>query len=176
MDSIFLNGTVGAGKSTLAEAISSAEPLVHAVIDLDGIRRLHPAPKGDRFNHELELRNLRDMAANYRSAGARRFMLAGVIEDPREVPRYVEALGSDGMLVCRLTASPEVLESRLRSRHRDDPAGLEWHLARSGELAGILERVALDDLVLDGSERSTAELAGMVREAAGWESTTDRQR
>src|SRR6059058_1395561 len=120
MDAIFVNGTVGVGKSTLADALSAGEPGSHAVIDLDAIRRLVPAPTSDRFNHELELLNLRSLADNYRAAGAKRFILAGVIEAEAEIPRYVDALGSEGMLVCRLVARSGVLESRLRFRHRDD--------------------------------------------------------
>jgi predicted kinase len=171
MDTIFVNGTVGSGKTTLAGFLSAAEPQPHAVIDLDEIRRLIPSPPDDFFNHELELQNLRDLAANYRAAGARRFVLAGVIQVPAEVPRYVDALRSSGMFICRLVARPDVLQSRLRSRHAPDPdpENLEWHLARAGELAGILERAALDDLVLDSSDASPAELAGTVWRAAGWE-------
>lgn len=174
MDSVFLNGTVGAGKSTLAGAISAAEPIPHAVIDLDEIRRLRPSPRSDPFNHELELRNLRSIAANYRVAGARRFVLAGVIEVPGEVDRYLEALGSDGMLVCRVVAEPAVLEARLRERHRDDPVGLDWHLARVGELSGILDRFDRHDLVLESSHTTATDLGAVVRTAAGWDLTPAR--
>ncbi|MEW1948118.1 hypothetical protein AB0280_02630 [Pseudarthrobacter sp902506025] len=52
---------------------------------------------------------------NYRAAGAKRFILAGVIESEAEIPRYVAALGSARMFVCRLVARPEVLESRCAS-------------------------------------------------------------
>ncbi|MFJ3393318.1 phosphotransferase-like protein [Leifsonia aquatica] len=169
MDCVFLNGTVGVGKSTVADAISALEPGPHAVVDLDQVRRLHAAPTTDAFNHELELRNLRALAANYREAGARRFILAGVIEEPAEVPRYVEALAADGMLVCRLVAESAVVERRLRSRHADDPDGLEWHLHRAGELAGILEAAALDDVVVDTTEATPQQVARRAREAAGWD-------
>jgi chloramphenicol 3-O-phosphotransferase len=169
MDCVFLNGTVGVGKSTVADAISAIEPGPHAVVDLDQLRRLHPAPRADVFNHELELRNLLALAANYREAGARRFILAGVIEEPAEVPRYVEALAAEGMLVCRLVAEPAVVERRLRSRHADDPEGLEWHLHRAGELAGILEAAALDVVVVDTTVAAPQEVARRVREAAGWD-------
>ncbi|MFF2773041.1 hypothetical protein ACFVUP_38680, partial [Streptomyces bacillaris] len=105
----------------------------------DEIRRLSPSQRTDPFNHELELRNLRSVVVNYRAAGARRFILAGVIEETAEVDRYVDALDSSGMLLCRLTAEPDVLAARLESRHREDPAGREWHLARVGELSAILD-------------------------------------
>ena len=168
MDSIFVNGTVGVGKSTLAAALSAIESTKHAVIDLDEINRLSPSPESDRFNHELELQNLRSLAANVRRAGAQRFILAGVIEERAEIGRYIDALGSDGMFVCRLVATPGVLKARLAHRHEGDAEGLQWHLARVGELAKILEGAAMDDLVLDSSETSVAELARTVRRAAGW--------
>ena len=40
-----------------------------------------PAPPDDPFAHEVELANLRDLARNYRAAGAERLILAGVVED-----------------------------------------------------------------------------------------------
>lgn len=169
MDSIFVNGTVGVGKSTVADALSAAERGSHAVIDLDAIRKLKPAPSSDRFNHELELLNLKSLAGNYRAAGARRFIIAGVIEDKAELPRYIDALGSDGLFVCRLVAPCDVLETRLRFRHREDPQGLIWHLDRVGTLTDILEAAGIDDLVLDSSDVPPVELAAAVRRAAGWD-------
>lgn len=169
MNAIFVNGTVGAGKSTLADALSATERGSHAVIDLDAIRRLVPASSSDRFNHELELVNLQSLTNNYRAAGAKRFIIAGVIEAGSEIPRYLDALGSEEMFICRLVARSDVLESRLRLRHRDDPAGLTWHLDRVGKLSNLLEAADLDDLVLDSSDIPAVELALAVRRTAGWD-------
>lgn len=168
---MFLNGSVGVGKSTVAQAVSAIEGItggVHALIDVDGVRGLRPAPEGDRFQHKLELQNLSALAANYRRAGATRFVLAGVIESAAELPRYRAALGVAGLLVCRLTARPEVAAARLAVRHAEDPDGLRWHLARTAELAAVLDRASLDDFVLDASDASPALLAQRVRAAAGW--------
>ncbi len=169
MECVFINGTVGAGKSTLADALSAAEPLPHAVIDLDAIRRLSPSSQADPFNRELELQNLRALAANYRAAGAQRFILAGVIEAPGETARYLDALDANGIVLIRLTARPEVLSDRLRARHRDDPADLRWHLERVGELTAILDRFEGHDLVLDSSDAAPGDLVRAVRLAARWE-------
>lgn len=167
-DAIFVNGTVGVGKSTLADALSATETVAHAVIDLDAIRRFNPAPRADRINHELELQNLRSIAHNYRDAGARRFIVAGVLEDASEIPRYIDALASEGLFICRLVARPEVVESRLRARHAADPGGLAWHLRRVGELAQILDERALDHMVLDSSDTPATDLALAVRRAVNW--------
>ena len=171
IDSVFLNGTVGVGKSTVAEALSTLEMKSghrHAVIDLDHISRAWPAPEGDRFNHELEMANLRDLVANYRRAGVEHFIIAGVVEEASEVPRYEAALQSRGLLICRLEVDAAILARRLTMRHADNGPELEWHLQRAGKLAAILRAASIDQLIVDNSRSSTRETAGLVKEHAGW--------
>ena len=167
-DCVFLNGTVGVGKSTVADAISALDGVSHAVIDLDAIRRLVPAPETDPFNLELERENLRSVVANYRRAGATRFVVAGVIERASDASRYRDALGAERLLVVRLVADPDVINQRLRQRHRDDAAGLQWHLSRAGELSRILDDDDSQDLLLDATSRTPADLACEIRRSAGW--------
>lgn len=171
IDTVFLNGTVGVGKSTVAEALSILETKSghrHAVIDLDHISRAWPPPKGDRFNHELEMVNLRDIVVNYRRAGVEHFILAWVIEDASEVPRYEAALQSSGLLICRLEADLDTLTRRLRLRHADNVSELEWYLGRARELTAILRAASIDHLVVDNSGVSIIATATIVKEQAGW--------
>jgi broad-specificity NMP kinase len=171
IDSVFLNGTVGVGKSTVAEALSTLETKSghhHAVIDLDQIRRAWPAPNGDRFNHELEIANLRDLVVNYRRAGVQHFILAGVVEEASEIPRYEAALQSSGLLICRLEADAATLTRRLRLRHADNASDMEWHLGRAGELAAILRVASIDHFVVDNSGSSITATATILKERAGW--------
>ncbi|MBG6054585.1 chloramphenicol 3-O-phosphotransferase [Salinibacterium sp. CAN_S4] len=168
IDAIFLNGTVGTGKTTVARAIGAMEIGPHAVVDLDAIRAFGPSSPEDPFNHELELTNLKSLSENYRKAGAARFVLAGVIEQASEIPRYVSALGSRGLFVCRLTTNENVLSARLAGRHQAEPDDLAWHLARAPQLARILSEQALDDVVLDSSARTPVDLAIEIRNAVGW--------
>ena len=171
IDSVFLNGTVGVGKSTVAEALSTLEAKSghhHAVIELDHISRAWPPPKDDRFNHELELANLRDLVVNYRRAGVEHFILAGVVEEASEIPRYEAALQSSGLLMFRLEADAATLTRRLRLRHADNASELEWHLGRAGELAAILRAASIDHLVVDNSGSSITRTASIVKDQAGW--------
>ncbi|GAA1562476.1 AAA family ATPase [Brevibacterium picturae] len=167
VESIFLNGTVGAGKSTVATAIGqilSQRALPHAIIDLDYIRNAWPAPLNDRFNHELELSNLTSMVENFVQANIETFILAGVIESSSEIPRYRKALGNRPLTICRITAQEDVLRKRLVTRHRNDPDDLAWHLDRTIELENILAQQALDDFVVDSSDRVAEEVAQEILE------------
>lgn len=169
-DAVLLGGTVGAGKTTTAHALSAlelAQGRRHAVVDLDEIRLLRPPPPDDRFAHEVELANLRDLARNFRAAGAKRFVLAGVVEDAREVTRYTAAVGGR-LLLCRLTVDPGLVRDRLRSRHRDEPDLLAWHLDRTVELTAILDADPFEDVRVDTTGRTPADVALEVARAAGW--------
>lgn len=167
--SIFLNGTVGAGKTTVAGCIGRIlrqRAVAHAIIDLDSIRQSWPAPPNDRFNHELELVNLASLVGNYAEAGVETFVLAGVIEDATEIPRYRKALGGRPLGVCRITADDSVLRSRLNARHQSDSDALLWHLKRAVELENILLTQSLDDFVVDSSDKTAEVVAREVLELA----------
>lgn len=162
---LFLNGTVGVGKSTTADAVSALlieRVIAHAIIDLDALRAGWPAPDGDPFNSALELANLRPVAANHRAAGARILVLPGVIEDAAQVPRYRDALGGLPLTVVRLTVDPAIGEARLRARHRGDEAASAWHLHRFGELDAVLDAARIPGPVVDTSRLTPRETAMRV--------------
>ncbi len=166
---VLINGTVGSGKTTVAGALATSlqqDGITGALVDLDGLREAWPQPPGDPFNLELTLVNLRDVAANFRAAGARVLIMAGVIETAEQRRRHAEAVAGP-LGVVRLKADLELIRRRLHHRHDRDPAGLEWHLHRSGELDAILDRAAVDDLVFDVTEQSPEQTAGRIRAELG---------
>lgn len=137
-------------------------------MDLDQIRLVFPALLDDPFQHEVELANLRDIARNYRSAGAVKMIVAGVLESSGEVGRYVAALGVKSLLICRLLVDPDTARARLNYRHSDDLEGRAWHLRRTGELAAVLDRADVDDVEVDTTQRSPFQVAREVERLAGW--------
>ncbi|MFJ2899043.1 hypothetical protein ACIO87_29675 [Streptomyces sp. NPDC087218] len=167
---LLLNGTVGVGKTTVAEAVGDLladAGIPHAVIDLDWLRKSWPTPPGDRFNFGMLLRNLQAVTGHYLDAGATRLVLAGVIEDQDERKLLADAIGAE-LLVCRLRAELSIIHQRLARRHGNEPEALRWHLNRSGELDGILSRSAVDDFTVDAGTGSVADVAAAVLRAAGW--------
>ena len=168
---VLLSGTVGAGKTTTAHALSdllAAEGVPHAVVDLDEVRLLRPPPPGDPFQHEVELANLRDLARNYRAAGAARLLLAGVVEEAGEVARYRTALAGARLLLVRLVVDLDLAAERLRARHAHEPEALAWHLHRVGELTAVLDAAPFEDARLDTTGRAPEDVAGEVLRLAGW--------
>ncbi|MFB8086141.1 adenylyl-sulfate kinase [Streptomyces sp. NPDC055992] len=168
---LLINGTVGVGKTTVAEAVGDvlAEAgMPHAVLDLDWLRKSWPAPPGDRFNFHMMLRNLRSIASNYLDAGVTRLVLAGVIEQRDERKQLADAVGVD-LTVCSLRAELPVIHQRLAQRHDGEPKALQWRLDRSAELAEILSRVAVEDFTIDTTTGSVLDVAASVIRAADWQ-------
>ena len=166
---LFLNGTVGAGKTTTADAIGDLlqeHQVPYAIIDLDWLRNAWPAPPEDPFNLALELQNLAAVAANFRRAGATALVLAGVIEEPAERASYERALDLP-LTVCRLKVSARRLHSRIIARHRPG-AERDWHLARIDELDAILDRAQVEDVTVHVDDGGPAAVAQEVLRAVGW--------
>jgi adenylylsulfate kinase len=166
---LFLNGAVGVGKSTVADAVGAlleTAGIPHAVIDLDELRRSWPPPEGDRFNSAIELANLRPVAANYVAAGARILVLAGVIEEAQAVDLYTDALGGVRPTVIRLRVDSAEADRRLRSRHDDDEDVLAWHLHRHGELDAVIDAARIPGPTVDTTGRTPQDVAREVLDTA----------
>jgi hypothetical protein len=167
---LLLTGTVGAGKTTTADAVGlqlEAAAVPHAVIDLDEIRRMWPRTDTDPFGSEVELRNLRSLAANYLDVGADRLVLAGVCESWADRRRYQAAVGVP-LVVCRLHAPLDVLVGRLHDRHLDEPAELAWHLNRAPELDAILDTALVADADVATTSGTPMDVAAEVISLIGW--------
>ena len=159
---VWLNGTVGAGKTTvgevLAEHLADAGEAV-AFINTDDLGRSWPRPASDPFNVALVTRNLAALASHYIASGARTIVGAGVIQTKDQLDHYAMALGDTPTLV-RLVVSSEEAERRLSLRHGEfDAAGLRWHLARAPELDEILNNGDLSMTLVEnnGSPLATAQ-------------------
>ncbi|GAA1599797.1 ATP-binding protein [Kribbella karoonensis] len=165
-DTVLINGSVGTGKTTTAEALGAElerRDIPGATIDVDWLRRAWPAPSDDPFQTTLALDNLQTIAANFRRAGAQVLIVAAVIETPDELRRTAIALGSNQLLHVRLTAASDTVLSRLTVRHSDDAAALEWHAQRHPELARILDQAGFtNDLRIDTTHKPANEAAQQI--------------
>ena len=165
---LIISGSMGAGKTiVLSEAsdLLAQAGVPHAAIDLDWLSVMHP--QQNQYGLELALANLRAVWPNYVAAGAARLIVANVVEDERELDLYRTAVPGAQPIVCRLTAPLALMHQRLRVRE----PGMFQHqaLARSTELAGILERAAIEHFTVDnGRGRLVTDVAHEVLTRAGW--------
>lgn len=167
---LLVTGTVGIGKTTVAEHIGNRLTEVgvpHAVIDLDRLHHVWPAPEGDRFNMTLALRNLAAVTANFLEAGARKIVAASIAENDVELALYRDALPIP-LAVGLLRASLPVVHERLHRCHVDNPAGLRWHLARAGKLDRILTSAGIEDFVEESTNRPARDVAASIVTRLGW--------
>lgn len=165
-DTVWINGSVGAGKTTTAVHLGEElrrRGIPGAVIDVDWLRRSWPAPPEDPFRNQVALANVRAVAKNFRGLGAQVIVVAGVVETPEDLAQGTHATWAASTLHVRLTIDREVALSRLRSRHGENDAGLEWHSQRHPELAQVLDRAGFEgEMVIDVTSLMVGSVAGEI--------------
>ena len=165
---LLLNGTVGAGKTTIAYEINDVlaeREVPNAAIDLDALTAQWPP--SSRWNADLMFENLALLWPNYRAHGVTHLVLAHVLEDAAERDRYRGAVPGADLTVVRLVSPAGTRRRRLERRMPPGPS-LDWHLHRTEELDSILASRAIDDLVVENGDRPVRDVAVDVLTAVGW--------
>jgi dephospho-CoA kinase len=165
---LILSGSMGAGKTTVLSEASDLlveSNIAHAALDLDWLGVMHP-PQG-RYGEGILFTNLAAVWPHYRGAGARRLLIARVVEDRAELRHYRQAVPGAEIVVCRLRALVETMANRLRTR---EPGMFQSQaLARSRELEAILNSTGVEDFIVDNDgDRPVTEVAREVLTRAGW--------
>ena len=166
---LIVTGPVGAGKTTVAAAISAElerREVAHAWVDVDGLAQCFPRPPDDPFHGRLALRNLADVGRNVVAAGAERLVLPYVIEDTAGRVAIAAAIPGADVTVVRLGVRPETVAARLRGRESGE--SLAWHLRRAPELTAIMARNGIGDLVVETDDRTPDNIAAEVLRLVGW--------
>jgi adenylylsulfate kinase-like enzyme len=166
---MLVTGPVGVGKTAVAGEVSellARARVPHACVDVDSLRWSYPSPPGDRFRTALALQNLAAIGANFRAAGAERLVLADVVESRDELDRYRAAVPGARIVVVRLRAPVETLQTRVAERELG--SGRAWHLARAAELAAQMDRDAVEDVLIETGDRPLADIAREVLARCGW--------
>lgn len=160
---LVITGPVGVGKSATARAVSECldeRGVAHAFIDMDWLRWCHPAPGEDPFHVRLGLRNLAAVWSRYQEAGARRLILADVVERREAVAEYRAAIPGAMVQVVRLRAAPATIRQRLEGR--ETGASLAWYLHRAAELDQLMDAEQVGDLRVDTDGKTIEQVAREV--------------
>jgi hypothetical protein len=164
---LIITGSMGSGKtSVLAEAsdILALRHIVHAAIDLDALGLAHlPSAVG---TDGVMYRNLQSACENYASLGVTRLLLARAMEDRTEFELCRTVVSAASITVCRLTASIDTMQQRVRTR---ESGVLQAQYAeRVAILEAILNRERLEDFVIINEGRPITDVAQEMLMRAGW--------
>jgi hypothetical protein len=111
-------------------------------------------------------RNLQSICENYASIGVTRVLVARAIEDRAELELCRSAVSALNTVVCRLTASVETMQQRVKMRE-SGVSQLEY-VARVADLSRTLDGAQLEDFVVTGERRSVTEVAKEMLVKAEW--------
>ena len=158
-EALLLTGVYGSGKSTLCGFIGEeleARGLPFAAIDLDWLGWSSVRPEGSMLPT-----NLASVAANYRAAGVRYFVLSHTVRDRQHLERLKDAVGVPVRVVRLAVPDDEILrrlEADGRSQHDID-----------GALAQIASPAdpSLADVAIDNTG-AIGETVSAVLDWAGW--------
>lgn len=161
-----LTGVYGSGKSSVAEEIAylleqRGEP--YALLDLDYLSWAGMGTDDRVAEFGLMLQNLAAVAANYRRAGIRLFVLAYFVRSPREVQRVREALRVP-LRVVRLIVPLADIERRLAG---DVTSGRPDDLREAASSISAGEGAGVEDITI-GNDRPIGVVAREVMTFLGW--------
>lgn len=166
---ILVTGPVGSGKTTVATEMGrllSEAGIAHAVVDFDQLTEYRPRAADDPFGAQVGLANLTAVWNNYAGAGAKRLIIARVIESRDDLAGLRQALPEANITVVRLRASVTTIQTRVRGR--EIGGALEWHLARASELAELMDARKVEDVLVEAEERDPASIAHDILARVGW--------
>jgi hypothetical protein len=165
---ILLIGPVGSGKTTTLhelEAMLAARDLPNAIVDLDWLAWATPPACSGVSHHELLVRNLADVWANYRAVGIHHIAVARALHDAAEVQCVRNALRGCETCVVELVGDTGVLRERIR--RRDTGVELAEHLAML-DAFDVIERDLRPDAVVEFDDQTPEQIARDVLGVAGW--------
>jgi hypothetical protein len=165
-EGVLITGVYGSGKSSVAAELvylleQRGEP--HALLDLDYLGWAGTGAEDRAAEVALMLRNLAAVAANYRQAGVRRFVLAYFVRDPGEVRGVQAALGLP-LRVVRLTVPLAAIEHRLAA---DVTSGRQDDLREAAAQLAAAEGAGTEDVAI-GNDRPIAAVAHEVMAFLRW--------
>jgi adenylylsulfate kinase len=170
---LFITGPIGVGKTTVASEISEQleqAGVAHALVDVDAIRECYPRPVDDYYQTRLAMKNLAALWQNFQAEGATHLIIIDVLESRADLERYREVVPGAHIVVVRLYAPLHTLHERIQ--HRELASSLDWHLQRTVELAALMERQRIEDVLVDTEGKTVPTIAHEILSLSGWLETS----
>jgi hypothetical protein len=165
-EGVLLTGVYGSGKSSVAQEVAyllEQHGDGYALLDLDYLSWAGTGTSDRAGEFALMLQNLAVLAANYRRAGIRLFVLAYFVRSRSEVRGVQKALGLP-LRVVRLTAGLPDIEQRLA---RDVTSGRRDDLREAAAAIAAGEGTGVEDVAI-ANDRPIRAVAQDVLAFLGW--------
>ena len=167
---VVVTGTIGAGKSTIAAAMSEIlhdEGVRHALLEVDWLGEVYPPPDPtDPYSNELAMTVLSSIWPHYLGAGITRAIVTMTLENPEELGALLRAMETPPATVVRLIASQETRESRIKTREFGNLRDL--FLAKTGEIHDKQECFELGDIIVENESRLPQVTATEILQRLNW--------
>ena len=167
---LVLTGTIGAGKTSIAEAISvelHERGVRHGLLALDWLGQVYPPlDSADPFNLELHLENIAAIVPNFTARGVDRYVVSATITSRAELDALRDALGRVEVIVGLVTAPDETLLARIR--RRDEGALRDDFLDRAVALGRAIASERMEDFVVDNPDGSLKNVVATALAFVGW--------
>ncbi len=166
---LVITGPIGIGKTSVAGEVSEQldeARIAHGFIDIDSLRWCYPRPLHDPFRIELAMKNLACVWNNFQISGAKRLILADVIETRAHLEQYRRAIPGAEVLVVRLHATLSTLTQHVQKR--EIGSALARHLRRAAELTAIMERNQVEDVLVDIEGKTVTAIAQEILTCSNW--------
>lgn len=167
---ILVTGPVGVGKTTLIGEMGMVladAGIPHATVDFDQLTATFPrGADDDGWGTKIGLANLKAIWRNYKRGGAERLLIARVIGSRDELAGFRAAVPGAEITVVRLRAPVRTLQARVRRR---GPGGdMKWHVARAAELAPLMDKWQVQDMIVETEGSTPQALALEILSNLGW--------
>src|SRR5258708_33207155 len=110
--------------------------------------------------------NLRSVCKTCAALRVQRFLVARAIEDRAELQRCREVISAPNTVGCRLTASIEAMNQRVKMR--ESGVSQREYVARVAKLNVILDHARLEDFTVTNENRSLTDVTLEMLIKAGW--------
>ena len=165
-EAALITGVYGAGKSSVVEEMADVlerRGTRYAALDLDWLSWFDAGWDGDATEHQMLLRNLGAVVANYRTADLERYLLAFSVEDAATLRSLKDVLDMPTSVI-RLTLDLDTITERLRSSVTTGrTVDLRWARSWLEEGTGV----GLEDFTVS-NDRPIQVVADEILQRIGW--------
>lgn len=165
---LIVTGPIGVGKSAVlhqADALLIDARVPHATVVMEEIAGCWPLSPEDPALRTTHLyNNLAALWSNFKARGAGRLLVEMLIEHRSDLRPMHEAVPGAEITVVRLEAPLALIEQRIRRREpypEPELSGARWWQER-------MDRLAVEDFLVDNACRPVREVARDVLRGAGW--------